>query len=236
MASENITTRVARAAEAALARQQYVSLIDVLGGMGLLSWNTVAAWRKGRVATLYDSVQGRQAKIEGSIAAFRAWAEKNGLQPREVGYTRRTPAGEVDLRFSVDGDPAIEAVFKTHYISPAMPERKQKQLEQKLSTAPAPVVFQILRDSKCAGCLAEIDQGDLLLLDAENPLCLKCAGFSELVFLAPGNAMLTRRATKYSAKSAVVVRFSRSRGRYERIGTLVAADGLERAEKECAER
>jgi hypothetical protein len=50
-----------------------------------------------------------------------------------------------------------------------------------------------------------------------------------------GDTALTRRATKYSGRVAVVVRFSRSRGRYERQGILVETAGLEKAERECLE-
>jgi hypothetical protein len=44
---------------------------------------------------------------------------------------------------------------------------------------------------------------------------------------------LTRRARKHSSLAAVVVRFSRSRGRYERQGVLVEESALERAEEDC---
>jgi hypothetical protein len=54
-----------------------------------------------------------------------------------------------------------------------------------------------------------------------------------LVFLESGDAALTRRAKKASRLSAVVVRFSRSRKRYERQGILVEEEALERAEAEC---
>jgi hypothetical protein len=54
-----------------------------------------------------------------------------------------------------------------------------------------------------------------------------------LVFCGAGDAALTRRASKYSGMSAVVVRFSRSRRRYERQGILVEQPALERAEVEC---
>jgi hypothetical protein len=70
-------------------------------------------------------------------------------------------------------------------------------------------------------------------MDGQQPLCLKCAGLSDLVFLGAGDAKLTRRARKYSARSAVVVRFSRTRGRYERQGLLVEEEALKRAEAEC---
>ena len=48
-----------------------------------------------------------------------------------------------------------------------------------------------------------------------------------------GDATLTRRATKHSPLSAVVVRWSRARKRYERQGTLVDEATLARAEAEC---
>ena len=95
------------------------------------------------------------------------------------------------------------------------------------------VVFEILRDSKCTGCGKVIGKGEFLFLDGEQALCLSCADFDHLEYLPRGDAALTRRAKKYSGLSAVVVRFSRSRGRYERQGILVEVSALERAEEEC---
>lgn len=51
---------------------------------------------------------------------------------------------------------------------------------------------------------------------------------------AAGDMALSRRARKHSLLSAVVVRFSRTRKRYERQGLLVAAEALDQAEDECA--
>ena len=47
---------------------------------------------------------------------------------------------------------------------------------------------------------------------------MTCAGFGDLVFLPSGDMQLTR----YSKKSAIVVKFSRARKRYERPGILSA--------------
>jgi len=95
------------------------------------------------------------------------------------------------------------------------------------------VVFEILADSKCNGCGKALWKGEFLFLDGEQPLCMSCADFDHLVYLPRGDAALTRRAKKYSGLWAVVVRFSKSRGRYERQGILVEACALERAEEEC---
>src|SRR5258706_11693415 len=67
-----------------------------------------------------------------------------------------------------------------------------------------------------------------------QPLCLACADMDHLVFLRRGDAALSRRARKYSPLSAVVVRFSRARKRYERQGLLVTEEALAKAEEECA--
>jgi hypothetical protein len=95
------------------------------------------------------------------------------------------------------------------------------------------VAFEILRDSKCTDCGEVIWKGEFLFLDGKQALCLSCADLDHLEYLPRGDAALTRRAKKYSGLSAVVVRFSRSRGRYERQGILVEVPALERAEEEC---
>ncbi|HLH91794.1 MAG TPA: hypothetical protein VKX28_25480 [Xanthobacteraceae bacterium] len=53
--------------------------------------------------------------------------------------------------------------------------------------------------------------------------------------LERGNALLTRRARAKSPRHAVVVRFSKTRGRYERQGLLVEPQALHAAEREIAE-
>src|SRR5207248_612002 len=77
------------------------------------------------------------------------------------------------------------------------------------------------------------DDGGWLIMEDPGPACLACADMDHLVFLPSGDAALTTRAKKHSRLSAVVVRFSRARKRYERQGILVEEDALERAEQEC---
>ena len=95
------------------------------------------------------------------------------------------------------------------------------------------VIFWIVRDSACAECGEELGKGRFLRMEAERPLCLRCADLDHLVFLERGDAALTRRASRYSTLRAVVVRFSRSRKRYERQGVLVEEHAVARAEQEC---
>jgi hypothetical protein len=70
-------------------------------------------------------------------------------------------------------------------------------------------------------------------MDDRGPLCMSCADLAHLVFLPSGDPALTRRARKHSRLSAVLVRFSRARKRYERQGVLVEESAIEQAEAEC---
>ena len=227
--------RVYRAADAALARQHYVSAIDVLCGMGLLASSAVDLWRKGRVDFLESAIQGSPSKIYSSMAIFRQWALEKNLKSSETDYVQAARSGTVSLQFSESGDPQIERNYRIHYLSPALTERKQQKLQERLDKAPLPVVFLNLRDAQCAECGAEIAQGSMLLMEAEQPLCLPCAHLGGLEFVPSGDAALTRRATKYSKRSAIVVRFNRPRKRYERQGILVEDAALEKAEQECVQ-
>jgi hypothetical protein len=92
------------------------------------------------------------------------------------------------------------------------------------------VVVSALKDWGCEECGGG---GSMLTMEDRGPLCLGCADLDHLVFLPAGDAALTRRARKASGLSAVVVRFSRARKRYERQGILVEEEALERAEEEC---
>ncbi len=226
--------RVVGAAEAALAHHQYVSALDVLLGMGLLTPAQVQDWRKGRIDFLERVIHTNLKKISLSMALFRRWAQAKGLKPSETHYVRQGRGGKVDLRFSKSGDAGIEKSYRTHFVSPELSERKRQKLEERLSRSPDRVVFQIVRDSACSECGVELERDSLLSMEAEQPLCLACAGLGDLEYLPAGDAALTRRAAKYSERKAVVVRFSRSRGRYERQGILVEEPALARAEEDCA--
>src|ERR1700752_37279 len=96
------------------------------------------------------------------------------------------------------------------------------------------VVFDLLRESKCVDCGKPLLGGDFLFMEGGRPLCLTCADLDHLAYLPRGDTALTRRARKHSALSAVVVRFSRARKRYERQGVLVEESALEQAGAECS--
>jgi len=95
-------------------------------------------------------------------------------------------------------------------------------------------VFITSRESKCDECKEDLGSKAWITLTEEKAaLCLSCADLDHLVFLPSGDAALTRRARKHSILSAVVLKWSKARKRYERQGLLVEEPALKKAETEC---
>jgi hypothetical protein len=228
-----LADRVTEAAEASLAAQHYVSAIDVLVGIGWLDSGAVKRWRQGQIDCLEGAVQTNLSRISEAMKLFRSWATGEGLFASETHYLARTPQRQ-RLRFSRSSDPAIEQSYRTHWVSRELSERKQERLAEKASRAPELVVVQPLNTAwtchRCGGT------SDFLMMENPGPACLRCVGLDDLEFLPAGDTLLTRRAKAKSARYAVVVRFSRSRRRYERRGLLVEPQALADARRDLPER
>lgn len=227
--AQSIEQRVARAAEEALQDHGYVAPVDVLVAMGWLLPVHRDHWRQGRIPYLEQVVQVGLGRVTTAMRALPRWAHEQGLQPSETRYDARTRSRKT-LRFSASGEPSIERAYRTHWVSPTLSEAQRARVQEQASRPPDLVVVSPLKDWTCAGCGG---QGDLLLMEDDAPLCMRCADLDHLTYLPAGNTTLTRRARKASGLSAVVVRFSRSRQRYERQGVLVEEQALVEAEASC---
>jgi len=228
-----LVDRVTQAAETALAAQGYVSCIDVLVGIRWIDAGAVKRWQQGQIDCLEAAVQTNLPRISEAMKLFRSWAAQKGLYPSETQYVARAPQRQ-RLRFSRSGDPKIEALYRTHWVSPALSEKKRERLAAQANRPPELVVIQPLNDAwKCHRCGGT---GDFLVMENAGPACLRCVGLDDLEFLPAGDALLTRRVKAKSARSAVVVRFSRSRRRYERQGLLVETHTLAEAQRQIDAR
>lgn len=194
---KDIEKRVIRAAEEGLFRQNYVSTIDIFIGIGFLQPVHVQDWKKGKIPYLEKVIQGNLGKISHVMKCFRQWVIQKSLKPSETAYLARTRGQKRELQFSKSGSPQIETAYRTPYVSPLLSERKQERLKEKLDQAPDLIVFFILKDSQYSQCKKDVVKGSLLLMEGNEPLCLKCAGLEHLVFLPSGDSMLTRYAKKY---------------------------------------
>jgi hypothetical protein len=223
--------RVSKAAEAVMREQDHVSPIDVFIGIGWLDASLLAGWRQGRADCLEGVVRSNPGRVSEAMKLLSDWAARKGLQPSETRYFARN-AQRNELRFSVSGDAAIESLYRTHWISPKLSEKQRERLQEKASRPPELVAISPLdRDWKCHRC--DGTTGFLMMEDG-GPSCMNCVGLGDLVFLPAGDANVTRRVKAKSQRSAVVVRFSRSRKRYERQGLLVEEAALDRAQGEDA--
>jgi hypothetical protein len=217
-----LADRVAKAADAALAAGNFVSPVDVLVRIGWLDPGAVKLWQQGRVDYLEGVVQTNSPRISEAMKLLRAWAAAKQLVPSETHYVARTPGRET-LRFSKSGNPTIETLYRTHWVSGELSEAKRKRLTEKASRAPELVVISPLntewRCNRCGGT------GDLLVMESGGPECLPCVGLNDLDFLPAGDPLLTRRAKTKSPRHAVVMRFSKTRGRYERSAGRATSPG-----------
>lgn len=227
---KRLERRVARAAHEALAAHGCVRPLDVLTGLGWLHPVHEKPWRQRRVPDLEQLVQVGPEKIASALELLTRWATARGLEPREARYVARS-RGRERLRFSARGEEALERRFRTHWLSPGLTDDERARLMEQQDGPPELVVIRPLRTFTCSLCHGESD--GLLIMEGPGPVCMACAELDQLVFLPSGDAALTRRAKAASGLWAVVVRFSRSRRRYERQGILVEEEALERAEQAC---
>jgi hypothetical protein len=143
----------------------------------------------------------------------------------------RTPQRQA-LRFSRSGDPAREAAYCTHWISPELADTQRRRVIEQANRPPELVVVDPRNQSwtchRCGG------GGGFLIMETPGPACLSCLGLGDLEFLSSGDPKLTRRAKAKSARWAVVVRWSRTRKRYEREGLMVEPQALAAARAEIA--
>ena len=107
--------------------------------------------------------------------------------------------------------------------------------DERLASRPAEFkVFISHRESACDECGESLGrQAWIVPAGDEKALCLACADLDHLAYLPSGDAALTRRSKKHSRLSAVVLKWSRARRRYERQGLLVEESALAAAELEC---
>lgn len=213
------------AAGEALARRNFVTVVDVCIGLGWLTSSHVDRWRQGRVPDLESLLPVPGEKLAQIPVYLQRWAEVNGLKPVETNYVAAS-RDRRQLRFTAASDPAAERAWRTHWVSPELsaPQR------ERMTAPPDLVVVQPVQDWSCTECGGT---GDLLIMEGDGPLCLTCADLDHLVFLPAGDAALTRRAKKASRLSAVVVQWNRARKRYQRQGILVEEPALEQAEQQC---
>jgi hypothetical protein len=214
-----LETRVAWIADASLAERRFVRPIDVLVSLGWLAQPNVDRWERGRVPSIDRCLGVDSDKVPAALAALQHWAEDRGLAPSETDYQ--------DLQFTADTDSDAERAYRTHWATTDTPEPVVERAPRR------PQRIIVISPHNAWTCVSCGDTGDFLLKDRTGALCLDCADLGHLEFLPSGDAALTRRARKASGLSAVVIRWSTRRNRYERQGILAEPAAIEQAAQAC---
>jgi hypothetical protein len=202
VSGRSLKSRVTAAAAEALARQGFVTPVDVCLGLGWLHATNVDDWRHGRVDDLEYFLPVHADRITELIVRLDSWASERGLERTEAEYISAT-RNRRPLRFFTGAPAVVEAEWRTRWVSRDLPAQKRARITKAQDSPPDLVVVQPVRDWTCVGCGGT---GDLLIMDDAGPLCLACADMDHLVFLPSGEAALTRRAKKASGLMSGVSR------------------------------
>ena len=230
--SSNIRQRVREAANFVLQRDKSIGPIDLLVHLGFLHFSHIAEWRRQNpyFATLQPHIQCGPKKLQQVYTEFLAWANETKLESFSAEYKSAKLSGVEELKITDDGDPNLEAFFRTHFRRSDLTEKQKERIQKKKNKVPDLVVFQcVVSRKKCNDCQIDIDTGDLFFLEFKQPICLDCADLAHLEFLPSGDATLTRRSRKHSPLSAIVTRFNKRRKKHDRIGVLVTGEAIESA-------
>ena len=107
---------VVRAVNLILARGDCVSPIELFIEMGLLSVESVAEWRAGRVPFLERGIQCNLSAASRILRLLRMHAHDLNLRPSGTAYVRRTRGGRLRLRFTKSGDLKVEEAYARHFV------------------------------------------------------------------------------------------------------------------------
>lgn len=228
----SLKQRVINAAEQTLSNQNFVKPIDVMISIGWLQQVHVRDWQQGKIPFLEKVIQCNLNKLNKAMECLHKWALEKKLKPSQTVYMSHNTRPRKCLRFSKTGELMVEQKYSTHYISSLLGGRKVQRLKEKWEQSPDLVVFWLINDSECNQCHKKLFKGSLLFKYVDKAECMDCAELGSLVFLPSGDAKLTRRAKNYSNKSAIVVKFSHVRKRYERQGVMVEKEALKKAQSE----
>src|SRR5688500_663328 len=88
--ASKLERRVVSAAEQALARQRYVSPLDVLTGMGWVPLGLVVDWRQGRAPHLEAISAVSADRLTDALEVFHRWVAGRDLRSSEVEYLAAT--------------------------------------------------------------------------------------------------------------------------------------------------
>lgn len=117
MNNVELKQRVRSVASNMLKESNYISPVDMLMKIGVLSAKDYENWRFGHEPYLEKVCKTNLSKLTIMMNELRAFAKQNYLQPSWTAYCQWGVKGKKNpLRFSKSGSPNIEDAYATHYV------------------------------------------------------------------------------------------------------------------------
>jgi len=111
-------SRIARAVDAILKSGNFVTPVDVLIGMELLTREQLEDWRRGRVSYLERIINCNLTRLGRLLRILRFHAHDLNLKPSWTAYMRWGKGPKQRLRFTKTGNPEVEEAYATHFVWP----------------------------------------------------------------------------------------------------------------------
>src|SRR5438552_18766476 len=113
-----LTQKAKAAAYELLQTKGYISAVDVLMAMGKLSKENYEDWRFRRVPNLEKVLPGSLNQFQFLLRTLRSHArDELRLKPSRTAYMSWGKGRRQPLRFSKYGNPYLEELYSTHYVS-----------------------------------------------------------------------------------------------------------------------
>jgi hypothetical protein len=106
------------AADRCLKTKGYISMVDVLMELGMLSHEDHETWRHLQVPFLEQVVHGNLARINAVLRAVQTNSARGKMKASWTAYMSWGKGKRHPLRFSKSGDANLERAYATHYLQP----------------------------------------------------------------------------------------------------------------------
>ncbi|MGP4073274.1 hypothetical protein ACTWQB_12045 [Piscibacillus sp. B03] len=117
MSRQKLEHQVEHHTKQLLYEKGYVSPVDLLIKMDRLKPKQVEDWRRKRVPYLERVVAGNLNKLNIILSTLSQIAKQQNLKPSQTHYQSWGKGPKQSLRFSKSGQPQVERLYATHYIS-----------------------------------------------------------------------------------------------------------------------
>lgn len=126
MNREKLIKKTRSTAAKLLQEKKFVSPVDLLMNMDVLSNKDYENWRMGRIPYMEQAAGMNLSKLSLIRKELKAFAADNRLNPSKTGYNGwGKKRKKIKLRFSKSGNPKIEEAYATHFCHPSLKKSVQ---------------------------------------------------------------------------------------------------------------